>query len=589
MYKRTRRNLSWMKKLSGVILYFIFIAGAIAQNTTIDSLKNLLPEATDEEKIAIYHELGLSHRGISYPLVKLYSLKSYKYSKKLNRPQAMINSLSSVAIACVYIGKLDSAGRLFNEILYIADSVGDFQQRNKALLNLGNFYLNTNNYDLALENYQLVYPEYLKMKDTLNMAGIEENIGGIHYHQRNYRKALQAFFLASALYENSGYQDESKLLLNNIGLTYLKLNLSDSALFFLEKGLIYFRSKNNLESEMRIQNNLGLLFLEKGDYSLAVRYFQHSIQLSKEIVNPYQEANGLLNLAQVFIKQRLFDSAFIYLNQAEHIINIQGDNLLLKELYEYYYEVYYQQSQYEKALSYFQKYNAVQDSIFSKEIQNRISSLNIRFETAKKEAENIRLKSELDLKQITQRKLTLTLVIISLLFVSLTVAFFFIWKFLKQKNTIAKQESLLLTERLEHSQKELASKALHLASQNEFRIKLLEMTNEVYDHLDQAGKQNINIILKNLENTIDQSAWHEFETRFEHVQEAFFTKLNIQFPDLTPNDRRMCAFLKMNMSTKDIALLTHRSPRSIESSRYRLKKKFGLGPDEEILPFLQSI
>jgi len=578
-----------MKKLSGVILYVLLIASTFGQNPTIDSLKSLLPGATDEEKIAIYNELGLNYRGISYPLVRGYSFESYLLSKKLDHPRKMINALSNMAIACVYTGKLDTAGIMFNEILRLSDSIGDEYLRNKALVNLGNYYLNTNNYDLALENYQLVYPEFLKMKDTLNMAGIEENIGDIHYHQQNYRKALQAFFLASALYEKSGYHVESKLLLNNIGLTYLKLNLSDSALFFLDKGLIYSRSKNNLEFEMRVQNNLGLLFMEKGNYPLAVKYFRQSIQLSKEIVNPYQEANGLLNLAHVYLRQHLFDSAFNYLNQAEPIINIQGDNLLLKDLFEYYYELYYQQRQYEKALRYYQKYKDVQDSIFSKEIQNRISSLNIRFETAKKEAENIRLKSELDLKQITQRRLILMLAIISLLLASLSVAFFFIWKYLRQKNTIAKQESILLEERLEHSQKELASKALHLASQNEFRIKLLGMTNEVYDHLDQAGKQNIKVILKNLENTIDQSAWHEFETRFEHVQEAFFTKLNLLFPDLTPNDRRLCAFLKMNMSTKDIALLTHRSPRSIESARYRLKKKFGLPPDGEILHFLQSI
>lgn len=572
-----------------IIVYFLFMAGAFAQSNVVDSLKNLLPGATDEEKIDIYYELGLNHRGISYSLVKSYSLQSYLISRKLGQYRMMINALSNVAIASVYTGNLDSAGILFNEIYRLTDSAGDVQLRNKALLNLGNYHLNTNNYDLALENYQLVYPAYVKIMDTLNMASIEENVGDIHYHQKDFRKALKAFFLASRLYEKSGFHDEAQVLLNNIGLTYLQLNLMDSALIFLEKGLIYSRSKNNLEAEMRIQNNLGMVFMEKGDYPLAINYFRHSIKLSKEIVNPYQEANGLLNLAHVFLKQQLNDSTFIYLKQAEAVIHNQGDKLLLKDLYEFYYELYYSQKQFEKALSYFQKYKDVQDSIFSEEIQNRISSLNIRFETAKKEAENLRLKSELDLKHITQRRLTLTLIIISLLFVSLTVAFFFIWKFHKQKNTIAKQESMLLAERLEHSQKELASKALHLASQNEFRIKLLGMTNEVYDHLDQAGKQNINIILKNLENTIDQSAWHEFETRFEHVQEAFFTRLNIRFPDLTPNDRRICAFLKMNMSTKDIALLTHRSPRSIESSRYRLKKKFGLGPDEEILPFLQSI
>lgn len=578
-----------MKKLTMVLFCCLLMNCLFAQSSETDSLLSLLPTATDLEKIDLYNEIGLSYRGISYAKVKNYSLKSYQLAKEKNLPMKMIVALSNVAIASVFTGNMDSARILFNTIYQLSDSIGDTQMRNQALLNLGNYYLNANNYDLALENYQLVYPEYLKMKDTLKLAGIEENIGDIHYHQKNFRKALHAFFLASALYEKSGYHDDAQILYNNIGLTYLKLNLQDSALFFLEKGLIYSRSKNNLESEMRIQNNLGLLFMEKGDYPLSIHYFRQSIQLSKEIVNPYQKANGLLNIAHAFLRQQIFDSAFFYLKQAEPVIHLQGDNLLLKNLNEYYYKLYYQKKEFEKALLYFQKYKDVQDSIFGQEIQNRISSLNIRFETAKKEAENIRLKSELDLKRITQRRLLLMLIIISLLFAAISVAFFFIWKYLKQKNTITLQESMLLAERLEHSQKELASKALHLASQNEFRIKLLGMTNEVYDHLDQAGKQNINIILKNLENTIDQSAWQEFETRFEHVQEAFFNKLNIQFPDLTPNDRRMCAFLKMNMSTKDIALLTHRSPRSIESSRYRLKKKFGLGPDEEILPFLQSI
>jgi DNA-binding CsgD family transcriptional regulator len=118
---------------------------------------------------------------------------------------------------------------------------------------------------------------------------------------------------------------------------------------------------------------------------------------------------------------------------------------------------------------------------------------------------------------------------------------------------------------------------------------MIETTGQVYEHLDETGKESLNTLLKNLESRVDQSAWQEFETRFEQVHEAFFDKINSLFPDLTPNDRRICAFLKLNMSTKDIALLTHRSPRSIESARYRLKKKFGLDPEEDILAFLQSI
>lgn len=578
-----------MKSLVWVIVYFLLMAGTYGQNSAIDSLNNLLPTATDEEKIAIYHELGLIHRGISYPLVKHYSLQAYQLAKKLQRPQNIISSLSNVAIACVYAGQLDTAGILFNKILHIADSTGDEKQRNKALLNLGNFYLNTNNYDLALENYQLVYPEYLRLKDTLNMAGIEENTGVIHYHQKNFRKALQAFFLASALYEKAKYTDEARKLLNNIGLTYLKLALYDSASYFLERGLAYARTGNNLETEMRILNNLGLLHMEKENFPLSIDCFQESIRLSQEIANPYQEANGLLNLAQVFLKQNAYDTAFVYLNKAGVMIGKQGDKLLLRDLHKYFYELHYQKNEFKKALDFYQKYKGIQDSVLGDEIQNRIAFLNVRFETAKNEAENIRLKSELDLKKITQQRLIVSLVVFGLLLLSLGIAFYFFRKYQHTKQTFMKQEAQMLKERLEHSQREIAAKALRLASQNEMRIKLIDTSREMYQHLDETGKESMKVMVRNLKRNIDQGAWQEFETRFEQVHEAFFVQLNSRFPDLTPNDRRLCAFLKVNMSTKDIALLTNRSPRSIESARYRLKKKFGLQQDEDILSFLQKI
>jgi tetratricopeptide (TPR) repeat protein len=580
---------SGMRRHISILICFFSLNGIFAQNSTIDSLKNLLPAATNEEKIDLYNELALSYRGVSYSQVKSYSIKSYLLANSLNRPQKMISALSNVAIACVFTGDMDSAGILFNTIFHLADSIGDAQLRNKALLNLGNFYLNTNKYDLALENYQLVYPEYLKINDTLNIAGIDQNIGNIYYHQVNYRKALDAFFLASAMYEKGGYGDEAKTLLNSIGLTYLKLNIHDSALLFLERGLKYSREKNDRELDMRVQNNLGLLYLENGQYSRSIIYFRNSMRLSKEIVNPFQEANALLNIAQVYIKKHQFDSAGRYLQEAGPIIKSHGNNQLLKDLNEYFYELYSGKKDFEKALSYFKKYKDVQDSIFSQETGNRIASWNIRFETAKKEAENNRLRSELAIKQITQNRLTIIIIIISLLFVTIIAAFFYIWKYLKQKNTISEQESQILSERLEFSTRELASKALHLASQSEFRVKLLETTNEVYDHLDETGKEGIQSLFKSLESNMDQSAWREFETRFEQVHETFFNKLNGLFPELTPNDRRICAFLKLDLSTKDIALLTHRSPRSIESARYRLKKKFGLGPEEDILGFLRSI
>jgi tetratricopeptide (TPR) repeat protein len=578
-----------MKRLSVILFFCFLVINVFSQNSTADSLLGLMEKASDEGKIDLLNEIALSYRGSSYTKVKEYSLMSFAMARQLNRPDKMIGALTNVAIASVFTGNMDSAGMMFSTIYHTADSIGDAELKNQALLNLGNFYYNTNKYELALDHFQLVFPEYQKNNDTLTMASINQNIGNIYYNQKYYIKALNAFRQSYTSYKSAEYYDEAKQLFNNIGLAYFKLNEYDSALIYFEKGLNFARETNNRLHEMYVMNNTGLLYLESGKYQQAINNFEESVKIAKEIVYPYEEANSLLNIAWVYIRSRQMDLANKYLVEAEAIVvrlDIQG---LYRDLNERYYQLYLEKMEYEKALSYFQKFKDIQDSIFGQETNNRIAELNIKYETAKKETENLRLRSALEIKEFREKRLIVLIVIISLLFASLGITFLFIRKYQKQKQTIMEQEALLLKERLEHSQKELASKALRLASQNEFRIKMIETTGQVYEHLDETGKESLNTLLKNLESRVDQSAWQEFETRFEQVHEAFFDKINSLFPDLTPNDRRICAFLKLNMSTKDIALLTHRSPRSIESARYRLKKKFGLDPEEDILAFLQSI
>jgi len=73
---------------------------------------------------------------------------------------------------------------------------------------------------------------------------------------------------------------------------------------------------------------------------------------------------------------------------------------------------------------------------------------------------------------------------------------------------------------------------------------------------------------------------------FQEVYVGFYKKLNEQFPNLTPNDLRLCAFLRLNMTSKEIAELTFQSPESLKTARYRLRKKIGLDRTENLVAFL---
>ena len=92
-------------------------------------------------------------------------------------------------------------------------------------------------------------------------------------------------------------------------------------------------------------------------------------------------------------------------------------------------------------------------------------------------------------------------------------------------------------------------------------------------------------IRKNIER---DDNWKKFETNFDIVYENYLKRLGTDYPALTVSDKKLCAYLKMGLSSKDIAPLLNMSFRSVEMSRYRLRKKLNLNRDVNLTEFLQN-
>ena len=84
----------------------------------------------------------------------------------------------------------------------------------------------------------------------------------------------------------------------------------------------------------------------------------------------------------------------------------------------------------------------------------------------------------------------------------------------------------------------------------------------------------------------DERDWNVFESSFNEAHENFFKKLKSGHPDLVPNDLKLCAYLRMNMSSKEMASLLNISLRGVEIRRYRLRKKLNLEHDKNLVEFL---
>src|SRR5699024_4829707 len=90
------------------------------------------------------------------------------------------------------------------------------------------------------------------------------------------------------------------------------------------------------------------------------------------------------------------------------------------------------------------------------------------------------------------------------------------------------------------------------------------------------NKQALELISFKLKNKNNKKIWEEFLLRFEKVHSSFFTNLNAKHSGLSIREKRLCALLKLNLTTKEIAQLTGLSEKSIENSRTRLRKKLDI-------------
>ncbi|HLT32225.1 MAG TPA: LuxR C-terminal-related transcriptional regulator, partial [Aquaticitalea sp.] len=151
-------------------------------------------------------------------------------------------------------------------------------------------------------------------------------------------------------------------------------------------------------------------------------------------------------------------------------------------------------------------------------------------------------------------------------------------KIVELKNEALKNE-------LKLKSKQLANTAMALIKKNEA---LLDLKNEL--QLNKNGFENpfaFKKLIKKVDHSIGhKDEWKVFEYNFNQVHEEFFNGLKAKFPQLTPKDLKICAYIKMNLTTKEIAPLLNISTRGVETQRYRLKRKLNLDSDKNISDYL---
>lgn len=164
---------------------------------------------------------------------------------------------------------------------------------------------------------------------------------------------------------------------------------------------------------------------------------------------------------------------------------------------------------------------------------------------------------------------------------------------LRRENEIANLKGEQLEHDIKHKSQELSNATMNVVRKNEILIDIANQISKIQESEDKAtlgatATKQLNKIQKMIqENISHDDDWQKFARNFDVVHENYLKRLVERFPQFNVNDQRLCAYLKMGLSSKEIAPLLNMSYRSVEMSRYRLRKKMGLSRDVNLAEFLQ--
>ena len=159
-------------------------------------------------------------------------------------------------------------------------------------------------------------------------------------------------------------------------------------------------------------------------------------------------------------------------------------------------------------------------------------------------------------------------------------------KELENEQQLMKLRNDQLSQDVDAKNRELAVSTMSLIKKNE----LLALIKEDLKNSSEDGSKNIKSVITTINKNIsEEDTWNVFKEAFDNADKDFLKKVKLAHPSLTPNDLRLCAYLRLNLSSKEIAPLLNISVRSVEIKRYRLRKKMDLPHEKGLVEYILSI
>lgn len=476
----------------------------------------------------------------------------------LHTPEIMENDNQRMLL--LYASSLDKLSKgeymeAFRVGMQAYDIAVETNNRNmiyKTAVTLGNIGPYFQNYRLS-ENFYRIAKDYVD-GDKLNQDKLTVNSSRLQYTLGNYDSAIYLIHKVidhEAMEYDSGFMT---LCLINLGSYYKAAGIDDSSMNCYQRALQWIENVDNSNIRGVLFANIGNHHRDIGQYDTAMMYYEKAKELCLRENNLSQYANIAYNISIMYNSIGQPDSAFAYLKEYNNLTAkiLQPQT---SESYRNYVDMVMELSQ-----------NRVQLSQQAIDIKNKqliiaitsgaalvLSTLLVLYAMAERRKS---MRQLLLLKEVENKELS-------------------------DQLEMEQRIKQLQDQQIEQKRKEITSYTLLLSGKNQILFQIKEL-------LRQMEKSQDPNILKKVQRSIDENLhtdddyWEQFVLLFNQVDAGFIERLKDRFKDLTQNEIRLCAYIRIGMTSKQIAQMLNLSPESVNKNRYRLRKKLALDREEDL-------
>ena len=480
--------------------------------------------------------------------------------------------------------KLSKSIDLFQKGLDLSRSMGDSLWSASMLVHLVDAYIYKHELQKAIKYVQDYVSIAKFLEDPPRLARAFELRAKVHQRLKLFEHALSDYEKSKSIgIENNMEGSVGRCTFNQALIYHQDLKVYERAYVMYKQALSDFEGQQLDYQMAAVKNALGSLFFEQQEFEKAKVYFEAALRLSNENGILYRQMEACFYLAQIFKGYETYDSALYFIDRSIFLCDsLEFLDMKIKSL-EQKGIILGLKGQYQTSLLYHNQAHLLRDSLETVE-DGTPNAAGILLDQQNEK----HMQKEKTFQKVLARKDFWIWVTLASVLVIGSATFIIVDSI---KNRMVKLTRNLRAEKKEkdHLNRKLVSNTINLAVKNDLLSHVMSALHRIKEkNTLKKVQMDIHETKKMIEDNLElNKIWDEFFLHFDAVNPRFLQELRNEY-QLSKAELRLCAFLKMNLSYKEISQILNIQVNSIHVSLHRIKKKINLADDQDVYSFLQS-